>query len=90
MASHLEQVWKTTGNKPERLNPPDFPEVLSYIWTWFTELHNARPRTGMGASPITYSEIAAWSSLTRVAPSPWEISVIKQIDGVFLNVSAKG
>ena len=89
MASHLDQVWKSTGRKPQALESPEFPEVISHIWIWFSELHNARPASGLGASPITYSEIVAWSTLTCVMPTPWEVSVIKRIDREFLTVNSK-
>ena len=74
---------------PPALVAPEFPDIISHLWEWFIELNNARPRTGMGASPIAYSEIVAWSSLTRVTPSPWEVGIIKQIDSMFMNVSSK-
>ena len=89
MREHLEQVWKSTGRKPEGLDPPPFPDVVNHVWAWFIELHNARPQTGMGVSPITYSEISAWSSLTGVIPNPWEVGVIKSIDRVFITVNSK-
>jgi len=80
---------EATGNRPPALVAPEFPDIISHLWEWFIELHNARPRTGMGASPIAYSEIVAWSSLTRVTPSPWEVGIIKKIDSMFMDVSTK-
>ncbi|WP_458796417.1 phage tail assembly chaperone [Pasteurella multocida] len=39
----------------------------------------------MAVNPISYSDILAWSILTKVSLAAWEIEVIKQIDIVYLN-----
>ena len=82
------KVWNSTGNKPQKLDEPYFPNVVVHIWEWFNTLNDARASTGFGVSPITYSEILAWSSLTNNKPSPWEVAVIKLLDTLYIKANA--
>jgi hypothetical protein len=50
------------------------------IWQWFVDLHNARQSNGMGVSPLSYSEMLAWSVLTGNKPTAEEIKAIKRVD----------
>lgn len=51
------------------------------------QLNNARGYGGMGdALPLMYSEILAWSTLTDNFITPFEVGVIKMLDGVSLSV----
>lgn len=73
-----------TGRKPqEAINPVEFPEALHQLWLWFLEL-NASRSSGMGACPISYSDMQAYFSLMQCRPEPWEISAIRRLDGVAL------
>lgn len=47
-------------------------------------LGNARTSNGFGANPITWSDVHAWAVLTRQQPTPWEISVLRRLDGAVL------
>lgn len=38
----------------------------------------------MAANPITYQEIDAWARLTRNAVSPFEVSCLRDLDGIRL------
>lgn len=51
----------------------------------FVNLSSTRP-VGMGASPITYSEILAYSTLNNIDYDPWEIQVIKLFDRTALDM----
>ena len=84
LEDHLKQVWKTTKRKPAELEPPNFPDVIGYVWSWFLELNAARPTTGFGAAPITYSEISCWNTLTGARVSSWEVALLKDLDILFL------
>ena len=90
LKKHLEQIYKSTKVKPEQLEAPAFPESVRHVWQWFTELHEARPRTGMGVSPLLFSEIQAWSAMTGSVPTPWELGVIKSIDRAYMAANVKG
>jgi len=74
---------------PEQLEPVDIPYAIKYIWGFFCELSNSRGYSEAGAMPLTYTEIKAWSELTKSDPTAWEIDVIKAIDRAFLTESNK-
>jgi hypothetical protein len=60
------------------------PEELAYLLGWFAELNVARGSNGFGLMPIPYAEIDAWARLTGVAPLPFEVWILRQLDLVFL------
>ncbi|HHT7702741.1 phage tail assembly chaperone [Pasteurella multocida] len=84
LREHLQAVWEQTGIKPDELNTPEPPSGLMYLFSYFNELSLSR-QYGMAVNPISYSDILAWSILTKVSLAAWEIEVIKQIDIVYLN-----
>lgn len=88
---HLEQVVRSSGGKivPPELDIPDMPPELEHLWLWFVDLSRARPSTGFGPGALPYSEIMAWVALSGERPSSWEISVLKRLDGVYLEATAK-
>lgn len=81
---HLLQAERATGKWQEALHPEPPPEVLAHVWDWFLELHLARVD-----GPITYPDIAEWSRLTGRAVEPWEVDLLKQMDGLYLRMRAK-
>lgn len=70
------------------LEGPDFPDVVGYLWDYFMELHAARPVGAMGAGPLTFEGIKAWSDLTHRELSPWEVKALKDIDAIWLETQA--
>lgn len=91
LRENLEQVVKATQGKvrPPELDPPECPHELLHLWEWFADLSGARPHTGFGPGPLPFSEIQAWANLTGHRPTPWEVGVLKRLDGVYLEVTAK-
>lgn len=85
----MEIVYRQTGKMPEQLKPKDATYELAYLWEWFCQLSNSRRYAEVGALPISYTEIKAWAELTYSEPTAWEVSVIKQIDGIFISESNK-
>lgn len=81
---HYNVIWRKTGNKPAEL-VNDCPDGMGYLWQWFVELHHARQSNGFGISPLSYSEMLAWSELTNQKPSPSDIKTIKRIDLIALS-----
>lgn len=76
-------MYNQTGKLPEQLKPIDVPEEILYIWEWFCELSNNR-RTGFsGIEPITYQDILAWVTLTRIPITPWEVDTLLKIDTLY-------
>ena len=80
---------KTTGVAPEELVYDELSPEICYIWLWFIELHNTRQSGGFSASPISYTEIKAWSELTGWVLESWEVTAIKVIDQEFIAVQVK-
>lgn len=57
---------------------------LSYLWKAFGRLSNRRGSNGFGAMPIGWSDIEAFSRLSRIQFHPWEIELIEDIDKLYL------
>ena len=60
------------------------PQALGYVWQWFCALHRTRDGNEAGPSAITYTELGAWSQLTRIRPTPSEVDMIQRIDMEYL------
>jgi hypothetical protein len=74
----------------EALEPPvPFPDLLTHIWSAFTELDNARPPGGMGPGPLTYEGIKAWMDVTGQQLAAWEVAAVKRLDNLWLRVQAE-
>ena len=65
------------------------PELLVYLWVWFTEIGNERGSNGFGANAITSSGIRDWCWASGNNPQKWEIIVIKKLDNIWLNAQPK-
>lgn len=61
---------------------------MELVWSYFSQLHNARTSNGFGANPISYSEISAWNELTDSGITPFEVKIIKRLDIAYLNHQA--
>lgn len=67
------------------MNPAVFVnDQYQYLLDWFFELNAARSMGFNGPNPISYSEIAAWSSMTGAKPSADEIAILRQIDVAYI------
>lgn len=83
LKSKMESVWRQTGQKPANWeDEPEFPEICKDVWMAFVRLHNSRPESFSGASPILYSEIAAYSQLYQIVFDEWELHLIKMFDKI--------
>ena len=65
------------------------PELPSHIWEDFIDLHNGRGSGAMGPARITHEGILAWSQLTGVTLTRWQLSLIKALDNVWLRVQSE-
>jgi hypothetical protein len=74
-----------TGQIPHELQPVEVSDIVMYMWEWFLQLNAARQNNGMAISPLSYSEILAWVTLMQINISPFEITVIKALDSMFIN-----
>lgn len=59
---------------------PELPYYISHVWEWFWELSNKRRDN----SPISYTEIKAWSLLKKVHVRNYEIKLIDYLDSHYL------
>jgi hypothetical protein len=65
------------------------PDGGDYLWTMFLDLSRSRMFTEAGPLGIPYSEIDAWARLNARTLAPWEVAVLRDLDGAFLTVTAK-
>jgi len=84
---HLEQVERQTGKRPKELDGPEFPELLSHIWSAFTILNNSRSVGFSGPNPISYGDIKAWMELTNTPLTAFEVEAVKRLDKVYMRVT---
>ena len=70
------------------MDGPRLPADAAHLWGWFCELAGARGSNGYGPNPIGYQDILAWATLTGTAPYPAEVSVILELDRLYLSETA--
>lgn len=80
----LEQVEQATGKRPGQLDGPEIPPQLAHVYGWFVEISQGRTGNGFGPNPLTWEGIDAWQRLTETVVRPWEVALIKRLDGVYL------
>jgi len=68
-------IYKRTGKKPQGLaEKPDLPSEAAYVWGLYVEIR-------AGVESVGIVELDAYQRLTGVNISPWECSVLLQIEG---------
>ena len=82
--SHLEQVERQTGIRPKRLEGPEFPVLLSHIWSAFVACSKGRTGGFSGANPLSYESIKAWMELTGTPLNPREVELVKELDVIYI------
>jgi hypothetical protein len=70
------------GKADPKAPPP--PRGCETLWSWFRSLDDGRPSGGFGPALITYRDIADWSHLTGIAPSPLEVKLLLLIDRAYI------
>lgn len=81
----LTSLFKAHGIRDERLDSePELNFVEAQYFSWFWDLNAARQGTGFGASPISWLEMEAWSRMTCIPFKPWEFSLFRVLDNVYL------
>lgn len=67
------------------LDTPEIPVAVEYLWVWFVELSSGRQPGAMGApAPLSWEGIDGWARMTGQTPSPWDISILKRLDEVYM------
>jgi hypothetical protein len=65
---------------------PPFPEVLGYLWLWFSQHSMGLAATGMSYPVITWEGLWAWSQLLQIELEPWEVDLMMQLSCIRANV----
>jgi hypothetical protein len=52
------------------------------------ELSGTRTSNGFGPNPISFTEMQAWAILNGIAPTPWEIRLLRRLDAATLAIKA--
>ncbi|QUS39067.1 hypothetical protein RPMA_09645 [Tardiphaga alba] len=90
LTERLCEVLRWHMAKPDRASDPlapDVPFAGERVWSIFLALNAARTGSGFGPNPITHPEIDAWSRLYREPVWPFELDIIRALDGAFLKAS---
>jgi len=66
------------------LHGQEMPAALVYLWVAFIRLRRRKGSNGFAVSPIEWPDFDAFVRLAGVRLSPWEISVIEDLDDLFL------
>lgn len=61
------------------------PAGGEFVWEIFMELNSAR-QSGFVPNPLPFAEFRHWEELNGVLLLPWEISALKSLDAVFLEI----
>jgi len=59
------------------------------VLSCFLEVNTARQSSGFGPLPISYTELQAWCSLMDEKLSPWEVSMFRLLDNIYLDEANK-
>lgn len=65
------------------LSLPPIPPGAAHVWDWFVTLASSVE------GPISFPDIAAWARLMRLAPDPWEIALINDLDSLRRKVASE-
>lgn len=66
------------------LRIPPFPDPARHLWRAFLALQQTRGANYGVPSPITYVEILAYDTLMGDHLEPWEVSLVKVLDVIFM------
>jgi hypothetical protein len=64
------------------------PLGYAHVWDWFLQLSRTRS-IGFAVGAVSYSEIAAWSCLTGYRPTPFEVTLLTDMDTAFITQQAR-
>lgn len=72
-AKHFGQIEKATGKViPELAASRAWNGALGYLWQWYVELSSEQP--------LTYTELASWSTLTKRELTSLEVDVLMKLE----------
>lgn len=77
------------GKRPAELDGPAAPEALWHVWEWFWSLDAARGNNGWSWNPLGFADIEAWTRLSRIQPTPFEVDCLRLLDRAWLREQRK-
>ena len=87
-SDHLAQVAKQLGKDlievEQDIADSLMPEAAAYLWVVFLELHDGRTYGMSGPNPISYGIINDWCQLMCVDLRPWEVTIVKSLDNIWM------
>lgn len=88
LRDHLEIVEQQTGKTPDRLLVEAIPVEYSWHWQTWVSLHSGRTYGSMGAVPLTWLDIDAWSRMMGVRLTQLDLLIVRIIDSVWFSTQA--
>ncbi len=88
LRTHLQRLYRATGRLDPRLIAAPIPDAGRPIWELFVTL-SAMRRTGMGLNPLAMTDIEAYSRLTGVRLTAFELDTLLSIDQAALALAAR-
>ncbi len=85
---HLEAAARQ-GIRSARLDGPELPDQLAYLWGYWREIHAGRTQNGMAPARASNLDILAWEQLTGIRLRRWEYRAVMAIGGAWLRVQSK-
>lgn len=86
----MDSVWRQTGVKPaDYEEEPVLPDICKDVWIAFVRLQNSKVDTAEGFTPITFSEILAYSQLYEIKFDDWELHLLHIFDGIARELTIK-
>jgi len=70
-------LWRASFKEYDHASPIELPYELAHLWQYLLEVGPASS-ISLGVIPISYQEIQAWMSITKVRLSPWEIVLLRR------------
>lgn len=80
----LLEMAENLGEIEELKHAPTVTRYYQHVWDWFLSLNQTR-NTSLGFSPISYAEIAAFSSLMSIEMDRDEIEALRIIDSIYID-----
>lgn len=80
MLEHLLKIADTTGVMPQAVLDGQIPDSLSYLVLYFDQIQRQRQAGFSGVSRMSFLEIESWARLTGVSLTPFELSVLQDLD----------
>ena len=65
------------------------PKLVEPVWNAFCAMHDAWGSNGYAPNAVTWQDIAAWQQVSGQALTPWELEMVRALDGVAMAAFAR-